>query len=225
MNESVTTTRLPWAGIVVSTLSLIVMAGISWTLWDSLPDPVITRQATPERAGAAVPKLVAAAALPGALLAIAAVMAVATKIGNHLRQHVDPRLVASPASLTRSMNTLFTLLPLFLVVLHAGFLLVTAGHDFPIEHAVAVGFGVLLMGLGNLLPKITMTRASRNNTWGRLLLAWQSSQRVGGAAMMLLGAACIVAAFIIPPRVAAVTAAMLIAMIYVMMVVRTASRL
>ena len=39
MNESVTTTRLPWAGIVVSTLSLIVMAGISWTLWDSLPIP------------------------------------------------------------------------------------------------------------------------------------------------------------------------------------------
>ena len=77
-----------------------------------------------------MPKLVAAAALPGALLAIAAVMAVATKIGNHLRQHVDPRLVASPASLTRSMNTLFTLLPLFLVVLHAGFLLVTAGRDF-----------------------------------------------------------------------------------------------
>src|SRR5690606_42124947 len=104
MNESATTTRPPWTGIAVSALSLIVMAGISWTLWDSLPDPVITRQATPERTEIAVPKLIATAAMPGALLVIAAIMVVATKIGNRLRPHVDPRLVARPASLPRSMT-------------------------------------------------------------------------------------------------------------------------
>lgn len=225
MNTTTDVARTPWAGIAVSALSVVIMVGIGWAMWDSLPDPIVTREATADRAGVALPKLVAVAALPMALLLIAAVMVVATKLGNRLRPLVDPRLVASPDSQTRSMNTLFTLLPLFLIVLQAGFLLSASGSDFPLNRVVAVAFGILLMGLGNLLPKILPASASRRDTMGHWLLAWQRSQRGGGIAMMLVGAACVVAAFWAPPMWVAVTAAALIAVIYVAMLLGTVLRI
>ncbi|WP_062429422.1 hypothetical protein [Herbidospora daliensis] len=215
----------PWTGIAVSALSVVVMAGVGVALWDSLPDLVVTRDPTPQRAGSAVPKFVAVAATPGVLLVIAAVMVASTKLGNRLKPHVDPRLVASPDAQVRTMNVLFTLLPLFLIVVHTGFLLTAAGHGFPLERAAAVGFGVLLMGLGNVLPKIAPSAVGGDDALGRWTLAWQRSQRWGGAAMVVLGAVCAVAAFWVPPMLAAVGAAALIAVVFGVMLLRAAARL
>lgn len=200
------------------------MVGVGWALRDSLPDHIVTREATPDRAGVSLSKPVAVAALPATLLLIAAIMVAATKLGNRLRPHVDPRLVASPDSQTRSMNTLFTLLPLFLIVLHSAFLLKVAGRDFQMEQTITVAFGVLLMGFGNVLPKITTLSASRKDAWGRWTLVWQRAQRGSGIAMVVLGAACIVAAFWIPPMLAAVTSAFLVAAIFAVMAVHAVSR-
>ncbi|MFI6393152.1 hypothetical protein [Nonomuraea sp. NPDC050540] len=213
------TARPPWIGIIVSALSLLAMAVVAWRVWDSLPALVNTREATPIRAGVQVPRIVVVTALPGVLVLIAAIMTVSTTLGGRLRHHVDPRLVASPRSQTRSMNVLFVILPLFLLVLHTGLLFKTTDRHFPLEQAVGVAFGVLLASLGNVLPKISPARVS-----GRFALAWQHSQRAGGAAMVILGIACAIGVFFLPPTIVVVAAALLIAPIYVLMVLLAMAR-
>ncbi|MEU4836192.1 hypothetical protein [Streptosporangium sp. NPDC023615] len=216
--------RPPWAGITVSALSLLAMVAIAWAVWDSLPEFVTTREATATRSGIEVPRLVLAAALPATLVVIGVVMTGSTLLGSRLRHRLDPMLVATPSAQTRSMNVLFVVLPLLLLVLQAGLLLRTAGREFPMEQAVAVAFGVLLIGLGNILPKIAPSRIPGGGG-GRLVLAWQRSQRAGGTAMVVLGIACAVTAFFFPPILVAVVSAFLIAAVYLLMVVLTVTRL
>ncbi|MEV7801703.1 hypothetical protein AB0O28_02000 [Microbispora sp. NPDC088329] len=216
--------RPPWAGIVVYVLCLLAMVAVSWMLWDSLPDVVVTREATAERAGVQVPRFVIVAAVPVTLLIVGAVMTSTLMAGGRLRRRVDPALVVRPQSQTKAMNVVFVVLPLFLLALHSGLLLRAAGHEVPLDRAMAVGIGLLLIALGNVLPKIGPSRVPEGSS-ERVVLAWQRAQRPGGLAMMLLGVACVVAAFFLPPLVVAVSAVMLVAAVYVLMGVLTGQRL
>ncbi|MEV4174304.1 hypothetical protein [Nonomuraea sp. NPDC049709] len=191
--------RAPWPGIMVSLLSLAAMIAISWAVWDSLPELVTTREATPRRAGVRVPRLILAAALPATLVVIGIVMAGATAVADRLRPHLPPLLVASPSRQTRSMNVLFVLLPPFLTVLHGGLLLRTAGHDVPLERGMAVAIGLLLAGLGLALPRISARLPVPG--WGR-------AQRLGGLAMTAVGAGCAAGALFLPPLLVSVAAAL-----------------
>ncbi|MEU0565466.1 hypothetical protein ABZ297_08760 [Nonomuraea sp. NPDC005983] len=217
----VSVVRPPWAGIVVSVLCTIVMIAIAWAVWDSLPEIVTTRKATATRPGLGMPRFVVAAALPVTLIIIGAVVAGERVISGRLRHQI---LVASPRSRARSMNVLFVMLPLLFVVLQAGILLRTAGYDVPLEKAVAVALGVLLIAVGNLLPKISPSRIPAGAA-GHLMLAWQRSQRAGGLLMMLLGVACAVGAFFFSPMIVAVASAFAVAAVYLLMALLTAARL
>ncbi|MEU6717415.1 hypothetical protein ABZ897_38620 [Nonomuraea sp. NPDC046802] len=216
--------RPPWVGIVASTAGFLAMIAIAYSMWDSLPEYLATREATPTRPGVTVPRIVIAGALPAVLLLIGAVMTASTIVGGRLRHYVDPTLVASPRSQTRSMNVLFVVLPLLLVTLQAGLLSKAAHHDFPLEQAVGVAFGILLIGLGNVLPKISPSRVSNGPT-GRLAPAWQRSQRVGGIALMFLGVACGVGSFFLPPVLLVVGSALLVAAVYGLMAALTVIRM
>ncbi|MFB9474810.1 hypothetical protein ACFFR3_35405 [Nonomuraea salmonea] len=218
-----TAARLPWAGIVASAVGFIVMVAIAWTLWDSLPETIVTREATETRSGVAVPRVVMAFALPGVLIVVGAIMTVSTVIGGRMRHYVDPRLVASPRSQTRSMNVLFVVLPLLLVTLQAGLLSRAAGHEFPLERAVGVAVGIMLIGMGNVLPKISPSRMPDGPN-GALALAWQRSQRAGGLALMILGAICAVGSFFFPPFLLVMSAALLVVAAYVLMILLTVFR-
>jgi uncharacterized membrane protein len=215
--------RPPWAGIVASAACFLAMITIAYAMWDSLPEYLATREATATRPGVNVPRIVVVGALPAVLLLIGAVMTVSTIVGGRLRDYVDPTLVASPKSQTRSMNVLFVVLPLLLVTLQAGLLSKATHYDFPLQQAVGVAFGILLIGLGNVLPKISSTSISTGST-RRLALAWQRSQRTGGVALMLLGVLCVVGSFFVPPVLLVVGSALLVAVVYALMAVLTVMR-
>ncbi|MFC5816109.1 hypothetical protein [Nonomuraea harbinensis] len=216
--------RMPWPGIVASAAGFLAMVAIAYVMWDHLPEYVATREATATRPGVDVPRIVIAGALPAVLLLIGAVMTVSTIIGGRLRHFVDPTLVASPSSQTRTMNVLFSVLPLLLVTLQAGLLSRAARYDFPLEQAVGVAFGILLIGLGNVLPKISPARVASGVT-GRWALAWQRSQRTGGVALMVLGTACVAGSFFFPPVLLVVGSALLVAAVYALMAVLAVMRM
>ncbi|MER6943744.1 hypothetical protein ABT294_06940 [Nonomuraea sp. NPDC000554] len=220
----VSAVRPPWAGIVVSVLCTIAMIAIAWAVWDSLPEIVTTRKATATRPGLDMPRLVVAGALPVTLVIIGAAVAGESVLLRRLRHRINPLLVASPRSRARSVNLLFVMLPLLFVVLQTGILLRTAGYDVPLEKAVAVGLGVLLIAVGNLLPKISPSRIPAGAA-GHLVLAWQRSQRAGGLVMMLLGGACAVGAFFFPPLIVAVASAFAVTATYLLMALLTAMRM
>lgn len=216
---------VPWAGIVVAVLSLAAMAVAGWLLWDRLPELVTTREATAERDGTRVPRSVIVAALPAMLVFIGAVMAVSSVLGGRAQRRFDLGTTTAPASRTKAMNALFVLLSPFLAILHVGILLRMADEPFPMERVIAVALGVLLVGLGNVLPKIGPARTSGHPERARIVLAWQRTQRPGGIAMMLVGALGIAAAFLLPPVAVAMTMAFLVIAVYGLMVLITLRRL
>ncbi|TDD47370.1 hypothetical protein E1286_17685 [Nonomuraea terrae] len=182
--------RVPWAGVAVSALALVVMTAVAWRLWDALPDVVTTRRPTADRPGAHVPKAVMAAAMPATLVGIGVVMAGATAAGERLRPLLPPMLMASPAAQRRAMNVLFVLLPPVLTAVHTGVLADAAGHAFPLERTVGVAVGLLTTGLGLALPRL-YEEAPRHG--GR------RARRLGGPAMAGIGVACAAGVFVLPP--------------------------
>ncbi|GAA2898829.1 hypothetical protein [Nonomuraea rubra] len=200
---------VPWAGAVVSVLSLIAMVVISRAVYDSLPELVTTRQARPGTAEVRVTRTVLATAAPVALVVLVALMAGSGLVAERLRGLVPPALIGSPAAQARSTNVLLALLPPFLLVLHGGMLLRTAGHDFPLEVTVAVAFGLLIAGLGHALPRIHPLR---------FVPGAERAQRFGGHLMMAVGGCCAVAAFFLPPMFVSIAAALAAGAISLLMV-------
>ncbi|WP_049572808.1 hypothetical protein [Nonomuraea sp. SBT364] len=209
--------NFPRTGAVIATLCLAGMLAVSWALWDSLPDPIITREATPGRAGVQVPRLLPAGAMPAVVVFMAAATAVSARVGRRA-----PAIVNTLFNLTPSragLNLVFGTVPPFLLVLHAGLLAVTAGYAVPVEQLMATALGLLLIALGRALPRVTPDLP------GALAQEWKGAQRPGGLAMTLVGAACAVAAWILPPLPVAVAAAFMVAVVYLLMALITVARL
>ncbi|MEU8360294.1 hypothetical protein AB0C27_30200 [Nonomuraea sp. NPDC048882] len=190
--------RVPWAGVVVTVVSLIAMVAIAWALWDSLPELVTTQEARGRRGRIQVPRIVLAAALPAAVVALAVIMALASVVAGRLRAWLPPALVSSPRAQAASTNAVFVLLPPFITVLHTGLLLETAGHHVPLPQVVTAAFGLVIAGLGGVLPRLRPTRPDP---------AGDRVRRAGAVAMMLLGAGCVAGAFLLPALPVAVAAA------------------
>jgi hypothetical protein len=190
--------RAPWAGVVVTVLSLLAMAAIAWALWDSLPELVTTQEARGRRGRIQVPRIVLAGVLPAAVVALAVIMAAASVVAGRLRAWLPPALVSSPRAQAASTNAVFVLLPPFITVLHAGLLLETAGHHVPLPQLVTAAFGLLIAGLGGVLPRLRPAHPDP---------AGDRVRRTGAVAMMLLGAGCVAGAFLLPALPVAVGAA------------------
>lgn len=190
--------RMPWAGVVVTVLSLLAMAVIAWALWDSLPELVTTQEARGRRGRVQVPRIVLAGLLPAAVVALAVIMAAASVVAGRLRAWLPPALVSSPRAQAASTNAVFVLLPPFITVLHAGLLLETAGHHVPLPQLMTAAFGLLIAGLGGVLPRLRPAHPDP---------AGDRVRRAGAVAMMLLGAGCVAGAFLLPALPVAVAAA------------------
>ncbi|NUW36717.1 hypothetical protein HTZ77_35715 [Nonomuraea sp. SMC257] len=220
---------VPWAGVVVTVMSVIAMAAIGWAAWDSLPEVVTTRPATPARHGVTVPRLVFVTALPMALAFVGVVVAGGTALADRVfpRTPLSPRgpvparvmvwprgalwLMTPPSVRAGTLNVLFVALPLFLVVLQAGVLLRAAGHDLPLDTVVAVAFGLLLVALGGRLARIGPWYGSAGE---------RRSRRVAAALMTAVGVACAAGAPLFPPLVVAAASAVLFPAIHAAFVLR-----
>ncbi|MFB4271689.1 hypothetical protein [Nonomuraea sp. GTA35] len=207
---------VPWAAVVVSVLSLIAMVAISWAVYGSLPELVTTRQARPGVAEVKVTRMVLATAMPVALVVLVTLMAGSSLVAERLRGLVPPALIASPAAQARSAKALLVLLPPFLLVLHGGTLLRTAGHDFPMEVAVTAALGLLVAGLGHALPRIHPLR---------FVPGAERAQRFGKHLMMAVGGCCAVGAFFLPPMLVSVAAAFAAGAISLLMVLVPLARM
>lgn len=216
--------RPPWAGVIASAAGLLAMIAIAWALWDSLPEQIVTRQATDDRAGVAVPRLVMAGSLPALLLVVAVLTPVGLAVQRRLARHFPSWLVTQPHVQARAMNMLFVVLPLLFVTLQAVMLGKEAGYDIPVERVLGVVVGVVLIVLGRALPALGSSHAAPDGPIGRLITAWQRSHREGGLALMIIGAACAAGSLFLPPMLVAVTSALLIGPIFLLMAVWTIAR-
>ncbi|QBI55199.1 hypothetical protein [Streptomonospora litoralis] len=208
----------PWAGIAVAAVSMAAMAAADAALWDRIPEAVTTRESTVHRSAVRVPREVVAAAFPAALALVAALLAMSARVDAVLqrRLHTTPFAGAAPPPRTRTAgaNTVLGLLGPFMALLHVGMLMHFAGYAVPVERGAAVAVGVLLVGVGVLVPRLGPPGEPVDPALKRLAAAWHRVQRPGGFATAALGAGTAAGALVLPPLAVALTAALLVAAVY-----------
>ncbi|MEU4571216.1 hypothetical protein [Nonomuraea sp. NPDC023979] len=209
--------NFPRTGAVIATLSLAAMLAVSWALWDALPELITTREATPDRAGVRVPRLLAAGALPAALVLVVAALGAGVVVGRRAPAVLNTLFTLTPSR--AALSVVLGTLPPFLLVLHTGLLVWTAGYAVPVEQIMAASLGLLLVALGRALPRVTpdLPEAPARE--------WKRAQRPGGLATTLVGVACAAAAWVLPPLPVAVAAVLLVAVVHLVMALVTVARL
>ncbi|NJP97260.1 hypothetical protein HCN51_48895 [Nonomuraea sp. FMUSA5-5] len=203
---------VPWAGVVVTALSLAATVAISFAVYDSLPELVTTREPRPGRMGSQVPRIVLVAAVPLTLVLLGTLMVGRALVADRLRRLVPAALVPR----RRSADLFLVVLPPFFAVVHGGVLLRTAGHAFPLEVTVAVAFGLLIAGLSRARPLLDPLR---------FVPGVEQARRLGGHGLVAVGGCCAVGAFFLPPMFVAVAAAFAAGAISLLMVLVPLSRL
>ena len=134
-------------------------------------------------------RLEAAVAIPLVMLLILGLMRVLPKI--------DPRR-ASYAKMAGTYETVIALTLATMLAIHGAILATALGHRVPMATVVPLVVGLLLIGLGNVLPR------ARPNWWFGVRTPWTLSNdrvwtrthRVGGYAMMLAGVVLVASAFV-----------------------------
>jgi len=145
--------RLPMVGIAFSAVGIVLMAYVSWVAWPDLPAMVHGGRTNLDGTPGMVPRLLLAVALPATAAILGAVLSAVVIVGPRVEEalHLPHRWPAR--GLTRSMNTVLSLLSLFLLVAHGVLVLGQAGRDIPVEQAMGVAVGLLLVGVGLCFPR------------------------------------------------------------------------
>ncbi|MCK9871253.1 hypothetical protein MRI28_16680 [Nocardiopsis dassonvillei] len=148
--------RIPLSGILVTAVSVALMALVSWTAWPELPGTVLSGRTNLDGTPDTVPRMVLALALPLTTGLLAVVLSAAVVFGTRLQDGLQDALGLPSASTARSaargMNALLCLLSLFLLVTHGVLVLGQAGWDLPISRVLGTATGLFLVGLGAALP-------------------------------------------------------------------------
>lgn len=134
-------------------------------------------------------RLEAAFAMPAVMLLVLVLMYVLPRI--------DPRR-ASYAKMAGTYDTVITLTLVTLLAIHGTLLATALGYPVPMDSAIPLIIGVLLIGLGNVLPR------ARPNWWFGVRTPWTLSSdrvwtrthRVAGYTMVMAGIALLLIAAI-----------------------------
>jgi uncharacterized membrane protein len=168
---------------------IAVAAAASAIAWPRLPQamPVHWNLAgEPDRYGG---RLEGALLIPGMMLLIWVLMRGLPK--------VDPRR-ANYEKMAGTYEHVITLVLVTMLVIHGAVLASALGYAVPIGQVIPVVVGVLLMGLGNVLPR------ARPNWWFGVRTPWTMSSdrvwtrthRVAGYSMFVAGLGLVAAAFV-----------------------------
>lgn len=173
-------------------LLILAAAAASLLLWPRLPDQLPVHwnvQGEVDRYGG---KAEGAFLAPGVMLALYLML--------RFLPRIDPRR-ANYARMTDTYEFVIALLMVFLFAVHLAVLAAGLGYDVPMQRVAPVGVGLLLLALGNVLPR------AKPNWWFGIRTPWTLSSdrvwmrthRAGGYAMMAAGGAILASAFANPP--------------------------
>ncbi|MFD3688458.1 hypothetical protein ACFWTE_26965 [Nocardiopsis sp. NPDC058631] len=170
------------------------MAYVSWVAWPDLPAVVHGGKANLDGTPDMVPRLLLAVALPATAAILGVVLSAVGLVGPRVEEalHLPHRWTAR--SLTRSMNTVLSLLSLFLLVAHGTLVLGQAGRGIPVEQVMGVAVGLLLVGVGLSFP-----RAEARYAPATVLHRWWTAARVPAAvAFAVVGLTQTAASLLVP---------------------------
>lgn len=205
---------LPWAGVVLLGLAVLLMLGVSVALWPELPG-------VPERAAGAAgdvafgedtprpPRLLMAVAMPAVTALIAACMTLGPLLGAALHRSLGlPRHWSGRADRALT-NAFLVLIAVFLLAAHTLLLHEEAGRALflPLERLIILLTAGLLIGFGPLVTFLR-TPVGRDHVLDRW---WDRARRPVGAAVAVVGGLVGAAGALLPEAVHAAPLAGLLA--------------
>ncbi|MDQ3698093.1 MAG: SdpI family protein [Gemmatimonadota bacterium] len=150
--------------------------------------------------------------LEGALLLPAVITVMAALIP--LLPRLDPR-GANYEKFRPTYHLVMNAVLTFMLLVHVALLAHGLGHAFPVHRVIPAGVGLLLMLLGNVLPRTRPNWMFGIRTPWTLSSdrVWERTHRVGGYLMLGAGLVTVLAAALPDPRgsIAVLTAAVLVA--------------
>lgn len=191
---------VPWTGAAVASLAALAGAAVSLWLWPELPEMVPSGKAGLDGEPTLTPRWLFAAAMPGVVLILVAVLALAARVGVRFQRSLRLRLpVPRPWSGRRIrllMDLFLVLMGVFLLAAHVIVLHAEAGRDLFLstEHLMLlllVGFQV---AVGLMVPLLSSggghdTPAAR---W------WERARWPVGVGLMLTGAVTGLVGLLVP---------------------------
>ncbi|WP_136518007.1 hypothetical protein [Cellulomonas telluris] len=185
--------RTPWPGAALVAVAVPVMVVASVLAWPDMAAEVVTREAGGRHGASVVPREVSAALLPATLVVLTALFAVVPGLDQRLLGRTPLAQDRSPERARRVLGwTLAGLAPVT-VVLHLGVLAMHTGEPFPLDRAMGVALGLLLVALGVGLPLAAPGGRFSGRAEG-FRAAQGPAYRTAGLLLVLAGAVTAVAA-------------------------------
>lgn len=191
---------VPWPGAAVALAAVAIMTVASVVAWPDMAVEIVTREADGRHGKSTASRGVTAVAMPVALLVLTALFSVGLRADHELLKRTPVGLDRSPERVRRVLSWTLMGLSVVLAVLHLGLLTLHTGEAFPLERAVVVAAGLLIVCLGVAAP-LFAPGGSYTGRLERFRAAQGGAYRAAGLFLVLAGIATAVAAAL-DPRVA-----------------------
>ncbi|WP_017581362.1 SdpI family protein [Nocardiopsis valliformis] len=175
----------PWTGVAVASLAALAGAGVSLWLWPELPEMVPSGRAGLDGEPSLTPRWLFAAAMPGVILLLVAVLALGSRVGLRFQRSLQLPTPWSGRRVRVLMDLFLVLMGAFMLAVHVIVLHGEAGRDLPLstEHLVVLLMAAFSVALGLTVP-LMRTRDGLDSVAVRW---WERARWPVGVGLMLTG--------------------------------------
>lgn len=191
-----------WKGMLVAAAIILLPMAVGASLWDRLPDPMATHWDFAGNANGWTSRAFTVFGIPLVMLALHMVCLLVTER--------DRNSCGQNLKLKRLM---YWVVPAVSLILCAAIYPSALGVKMPMQQMALLFMGVMLLAIGNYMPKCTMNRwMGIRVPWTYASEAnWTATHRFASRVYVALGAACLVCAFVPSQKIGTVLVVVMIA--------------
>jgi len=189
---------VPWPGAGLAIIAVVVMVVATVVAWPDMAEQIVTREANGRHGTSVVSREVSATLLPLTLVLLVVLLSIAPRLDYLLLRSTPMGKDRSPERARRVFSWTLAGLSVVLTVLHLGVLSMHTGAQFPLEKAMGVACGVLLVAIGIALPMAAPGGRFRTARVEQFRAAQGPAYRYGGGAMVAVGIATSATALVSP---------------------------
>lgn len=147
-----TSSRTPRTGFVICLVIAVAMLIVSWVAYPHMAPELVTRPAGNGHGENSPSREFTSLALPIALVAVAALVALAPRVNPRFLERFPAGAVANIENSRRVLNTVLILIGVLFAALHLGLVALYLDVNIPLEAIMGSVAGLVVIGLGAVLP-------------------------------------------------------------------------
>ena len=199
-----TTSRTPRTGFVVCLVIALALLVVSIIAYPHMAPELVTRPAGNGHGENSPSREFTAFVPPLILVVVAGLIALAPRFNPRFLERFPAGAVANTENSTKVLNCVLVLVGILIAALHLGLIALYMGFNAPLEAIMTTAAGIVVTGLGAVLPWTRPEGRFNNPTLERYRAGSARAYRPAGYLLMAAGVLTIVLAWLSP------TAAMIV---------------